>query len=300
MEPILEILSPAKINLGLSVLYKRLDGYHEISSIFLRLKWGDLLRIEQIPKNEFHLHSILELEGQSREDYLKVSEKGDFTKNILYKAWKKARELKNINGVKIQITKRIPTGAGLGGGSSNAATLLKFFFPDETGSPEFLKTLASLGADVPFFWKDSHQIVSGIGEVLEDIQIPKGYGILALPELVISTKEAFFSLKRDLQKEGDIKTWKKRGEIPSSFSNWGEFLEFVKTLKNDFEPYAIACYPELEKLKASMQELGLDYVSMTGTGSSFYGISRNSHLVGEIYPKLVEKFPKYRFIQFEF
>ncbi|MCX7999326.1 MAG: 4-(cytidine 5'-diphospho)-2-C-methyl-D-erythritol kinase, partial [Leptospiraceae bacterium] len=283
-----------------SVLYKRLDGYHEISSIFLRLKWGDLIRIEQIPKNEFHLYSILELEGQSREDYLKISEKGDITKNILYKAWTKAKEFKNINGVKIQITKRIPTGAGLGGGSSNAATLLKFFFPNETESPEFLKTLASLGADVPFFWKDSHQIVSGIGEVLEDIQIPKGYGILALPELVISTKEAFLSLKRDLQKEGGIKTWKTRGEIPKSFSQWEDFLEFIKTLENDFEPYAFVCYPELEKLKANMQELGLDYVSMTGTGSSFYGISNDSQFIGEIYPKLVEKFPKYRFVQFEF
>lgn len=301
MKRSIKILSPAKVNLGLNVLYKRRDGYHEINSIFLRLKWGDVLSIEHIPKDEFHLQSIVELTGKAKEDYLQVSEYGDIKKNILYRAWQKAQEIdNNIRGVKIQIIKKIPTGAGLGGGSSNAASLMKFFFPTQQATPDFLNILATLGADVPFFWKDSHQIVKGIGEVLEDIQVPSGFGILALPELVISTKEAFLNLKKDLQKEDSEKKWIQEREVPRSFQHWKEFLEFSKTLKNEFEPYAFACYPELKKLKESMQKLGLEYVSMTGTGSSFYGISQTYENVREIYPKLLEKFPTYRFVQFEF
>lgn len=295
----MEFLSPAKLNLGLKVLYKREDGYHEISSIFLRLQWGDTLNIESIPQDEFLLSSEVKLEGQSKEDYLKVSEKGDITKNILYKTWKKAKELGVSGGVRIHIIKRIPTGAGLGGGSSNAATLFKFLFPHEKSS-NLISILAKIGADVPFFWKDSHQIVSGIGDILEDIILPKGYGILVLPELVISTKEAFLSLKRDLQKIRHEKRWTKKGDFPKSFSSWEEFIRFSKNLSNDFEPYAFSCYSELRKLKNTLQELGFDYVSMTGTGSSFYGITEKFSFVKEIYPKLLEKFPKYRFVQFEF
>ncbi len=298
MELNLKILSPAKINLGLKVLQKREDGYHEISSIFLHLQWGDILTFQTLSKEEFHLSSQIELEGPSKEDYLKVSEKGDITKNILYKAWKKAKELGAQGGIKIHIIKRIPTGAGLGGGSSNAASLFKFLFPNQTNSNIF-SVLSSIGADVPFFWKGSHQIVRGIGEILEDIQLPKGYGVLALPELVISTKQAFLSLKRDLQKTRDEKTWI-REDFPKSFASWKEFIHFSKNLSNDFEPYAYSCYPELQKLKDGLQALGFDYVSMTGTGSSFYGIVEDFSFVQEIYPKLLEKFPNYRFVQFEF
>jgi len=293
-------LSPAKINLGLKVLYKRSDGYHEIDSIFLRLNWGDEISFEPLPEVKFVLHSEVNLDPRSKKDYLSVSEHGNIEKNILYKTWLKALDLGCKKGVKILLKKKIPTGAGLGGGSSNSAELFRFLFPNEIGSNSFLKELSEVGADVPFFWKQRHQRVRGIGEILEDIFIPRGWGVLALTGYIISTKDAFLSLKKTLHPPPPTELWIKRKETKNFFSTWEEFRDFFLDLKNDFEPYVLELYPELKVLRDYMEELGFDYVSMTGTGSSFYGLTSQQELAQDSVGKLSKKFPHHRFEIFRF
>jgi 4-diphosphocytidyl-2-C-methyl-D-erythritol kinase len=294
------MLSPAKVNLGLKILYKRTDGYHELESFFLRLDWGDEIYFEALKEERFELHSQLELDPKSKQDYLKVSETGDISKNILHKAWLKAREMGFQSGLKIHLKKRIPTGGGLGGGSSNAASLFRFAFPLAIGDQVFLNQLSKIGADVPFFWKSQHQYVRGIGEILEDVFFPRGFGVLALPGFVIPTKDAFFSLKKALHVPPIRESWKKRGEGLLRVETWKDFFSFIQDLKNDFEPFACSLYPDLGRLRKSMLDVGFAYVSMSGTGSSFYGLTDSQDLASEYCKFLKVKYPHYGFVVFGF
>ncbi|EMO76795.1 4-(cytidine-5'-pyrophospho)-2-C-methyl-D-erythritol kinase domain protein [Leptospira kirschneri str. 200801925] len=123
------MISPAKINLGLEIPFKRLDGFHEIRSVFLKISWGDDIEIEPASNGVFELFSNNEIILEKRKLYDHVSEIGDIKKNILYKTFIKARSLfPELPGVKIHITKRISPAGGLGGGSTNAASLLNFLF----------------------------------------------------------------------------------------------------------------------------------------------------------------------------
>lgn len=123
------MISPAKINLGLEIPFKRLDGFHEIRSVFLKISWGDDIEIEPASNGVFELFSNNEIILEKRKLYDQVSERGDIKNNILYKTFIKARSLfPELPGVKIHLTKRISPAGGLGGGSTNAASLLNFLF----------------------------------------------------------------------------------------------------------------------------------------------------------------------------
>ena len=204
------MLCPAKVNLGLKVLFKRPDHYHEIESIFLRINWGD--EIEFIPNDLgiVRLFSKNELNGVKHALFEEVSERGDFSRNILFKTFVKAKQIKpDLHGVDIRLTKRIPPGGGLGGGSTNAAYLLSYLFRDFPELQDSVREMSSsIGADVPFFLLPGHAHVSGIGEILRPISIASGKGILVIPPFSINTKDSYISLKKPLQSEwGQLDRW---------------------------------------------------------------------------------------------
>jgi 4-diphosphocytidyl-2-C-methyl-D-erythritol kinase len=296
------MLCPAKINLGLKVLYKRPDNYHEIESIFLKLNWGDDIEFASNDLGYARLISKNELVGVKRSLFEEVSERGDFTKNILYKAYEKAKQIKSdLQGVDIHLTKRIPPGGGLGGGSTNAASLLTYLFRDY---PELSllvqKMAATIGADIPFFLKTGHAHVSGIGEVLNNVSIAHGMGILAIPPFSINTKESYLSLKKPLQSEWGQKSWSLLDEDLSYALEQGDWSRLREKFENDFEKYAFSEFPELEALKQDFYKQGSSFVSMTGTGSCIYGFVQGIEQASIIQKWMTQNYPKHYFIQFSF
>jgi 4-diphosphocytidyl-2-C-methyl-D-erythritol kinase len=295
------LISPAKINLGLKILYKRQDGFHELQSIFLLIDWGDEIHIED--SEDFILQSELDPNLPRKEDFENVSERGDITKNILYKTYLKAKTLQpNIKGVKISLKKRIPTGGGLGGGSSNAAQLLKYFFQTKFSHPfnnEFYAISSTIGADVPFFLVGKSSIVGGIGEKMEIFELPQFFGILAIPPFGINTKEAFISLKKPLQESIGSNDWRYLSSDVKNPLLDGNLSKFHSLIANDFEPFATKVYPELSKLKKSMLEFGMDFVTMSGSGSCFYGLVTNEDKIPKIMEHLKSSFREFQFVSFK-
>ncbi|TGK40245.1 4-(cytidine 5'-diphospho)-2-C-methyl-D-erythritol kinase [Leptospira andrefontaineae] len=297
------MLSPAKINLGLEIPYKRPDGFHEIRSVFLRLNWGDDIQIEPITSGSFELVSNNQIILEKRRFYDEVSEKGDLSKNILFKTFSKIRaHYRELPGVRIHLTKKIPPAAGLGGGSTNAASLFSFYFglSPEFNSDHIFKLAAEIGADVPFFLSENHCLVSGKGEILKDIQVHPGQGILALTPQVLSTAEMYAGLKKPLQADPPSKRWislDKDVEFSLKEGNWAALRE---KLVNDFEPLAFQKFPQLGKLKESFLANGASYSSLTGSGSCIYGLVQGLEIREELLAKMQTEFPDLTFVSFNY
>jgi len=245
----------AKINLGLRITGKRQDGYHDIETLFYPVSFSDAL--------EFVISA-----DQNGKDILTTG--GINTgcrpeENIVYKAIVKLREKHEFPSLKIHLHKIIPAGAGLGGGSSDAAAVLKavvskFNLPVDR---EELKALAlELGSDCPFFIDSVPAFASGRGEILTPVNpVLKGYYILlANPGVGINTREAYQNCfpqipSTSLQQlpEYPVETWK-------------------KLIINDFEAFAFKKYPLINEIKNKMYDAGAVFSLMSGSGSSVYGI----------------------------
>ena len=294
------MISPAKINLGLNILHKRMDGYHELKSIFLILNWGDEIHFEEI--EGFKLSSEIDSSLPQLKEFISVSERGDLSKNILFKVYQASLNRNSPRkGVSIKLKKNIPTGGGLGGGSSNAAQALKFFFPEEQVpySNEFLEFASKIGADVPFFLNGKSSLVGGIGEKLEPFTLPSAYGTLVIPPFSIETKQAFLNLKKPLQETPGSNEWKYLSESILLPLQNGEWKSLCSLIVNDFEPFAFSIFPELESLKMSMYDSGLEFVSMSGTGSCFYGLCSIENKISESIQILKKSYGAYKFVPFK-
>ena len=272
-------LSVAKINLGLNVPSKRPDGYHEIRSIFIRTDFGDDFDFESFPlKNnevpEFQLVSINHLNPHKAPLFEAVSERGDLSKNIMTKAYIKVFPYLNDKiGLRVHLTKRIPPEGGIGGGSSNAGSLLRELFPLTSLNPIEKNQLAkSIGADVPFFLQDQNCFVSGIGDILEPIKIGKAYGILAIPRHSLSTKAMYEGLQKSLQNTLDSKIWKTLTEDVIRNLQVGDWKSLNGILENEFEKVAFQTHSDLKELKLGFLQNGAEYASLSGSGSCFYGL----------------------------
>ncbi|MCE9501794.1 MAG: 4-(cytidine 5'-diphospho)-2-C-methyl-D-erythritol kinase [Leptospira sp.] len=297
------MLSPAKINLGLKVLFKRPDGFHEINSIFLRINWGDDIRIEVTDTGKFELISSNELIEEKRSLYDDVSEKGDIRRNILFKTFEFSRTLiSDLPGVKIHIIKRIPPGGGLGGGSSNAAMLLNFLFHGTRFfmSDELTFLAAKIGADVPFFLNTGNAFVSGIGEKLSKIEVSGGLGILAIGPYSINTREAYISLKKPLQGDYDSKNWNLLDEDSIFALKTGNWKILSGNFENDFEEYAFRAFPRLELIKKGFLANGASFASMTGSGSCIYCLTSSLESHNDVFDRMVREFPDFKFVSFNF
>lgn len=187
---IIQRFCPAKINLFLHLVKQRADGYHDLQTAFILLDWGDTLQVEMTGPAPTRMNAHLQhiqlqaIDGVSRES------------NLIFKALQAyAQHIQRpIPALNITISKSIPMGAGLGGGSSNAASML-LVLNQLMGFPLSIDELshigASLGADVPVFVRQSHAWAEGIGDQLRPIQSEKMYFLLALPEVLVNTVQAF-------------------------------------------------------------------------------------------------------------
>jgi 4-diphosphocytidyl-2-C-methyl-D-erythritol kinase len=249
-----KVLSPAKINIGLRVLRKRPDGYHDIETIFHEVKLFDEIEVE--------ISDRIEFETDSSEVPL------DFENLCLRSARIFIESFGIHSGVRIFLKKVIPVGAGLGGGSSDAAGVLKALniLFETRADEDFLCELAGLiGSDVPFFIRGGTAYATGRGEVIEQLQVDFPYKIvLVYPNIKISTAWAYGNLKlRDHAEKRSLK------EIFIQYINSPENLRME--IENDFEELVFSHYPEVGKVKAKLYELGALFSLMSGSGSTVFG-----------------------------
>ncbi len=297
------MISKAKINFGLNVLHKRGDGFHDIESIFIKINFGDLLEFYPNTLNEIRLFSKNEIANSSFKEFEFVSERGNFKKNILYKTFEKSKNLLlEIPGVDVHITKKIPTGGGLGGGSSNSAALLNYLFYNTEFdlSDSVLELSKEIGADVPFFIYEENFHVSGLGDILSPISIASGLGVLVIPQISIPTNEAFKSFKKTLQEPWGVKTWNllnKESIFHLSKGNWSFFKD---KFSNDFEEFAFSSYPYLKELKEDLYKAGSEYASMSGSGSCFYGLVSDFDSCIKVQSFMQSKYVDHLVLQFSF
>ena len=248
------ILFPnAKINLGLRILKKRADGFHDIETLFLPIGLSDILEIAEFPEGQTEITITgIELEG-SGED------------NLVVKAWRIMNREHGVPPVKIHLHKIIPVGAGLGGGSADAAFMLKGLNKmfNSGCSPGTLEDYAAeIGSDCAFFIKNQPAIGTGRGEILETMEFdPGAYEILLVnPAIHIGSGEAYAGVVPGIPGN------RLKDLLSKSLVSWQQ------NIKNDFENSVFTKYPEIRDLKTKMLDLGAVYASMSGSGSSVYGL----------------------------
>ncbi len=256
-----EIEAPAKINLGLQVLNKRPDGYHEINTILHTIGLSD--EIEMEISDNISLITIPSL-GIAEND------------NLVFKAAKLLKERYKIkSGVQIILKKNIPMGAGLGGGSSDAASALlglAKLWQIEKNYDELHDLAAMLGSDVPFFLKKGTALASGRGGQLEYFDFVLPYWILLVnPGIHVSTAKAYQSLKRG---SGSGLPIDYKSALTGLAGNPGGNREYSirQILTNDFEGPVFARHQELAGIKKSLYDCGAVLALMSGSGSSVFGL----------------------------
>ena len=247
------IESYAKVNVGLQILNERPDGYHNINTVFQELDFYDTIELKKKDSG---------CEFRSNVNWLR----NDST-NLCVLAFKKFSDQYDIGGISINLVKQIPSGGGLGGGSSNAAAILKglcHLYSIEPIYENLSKIAFHLGADVPFFLKGGMQIASGIGEQLVEMNgIVNGVYLLIIPKFKINTKWAYKSMKKFLDRskvEVNFADLLKRDKTP------------FKLFENDFESIVIPAYPEIATIKEKLWSRRPKFVSLSGSGSTVYGI----------------------------
>ena len=237
----------AKINIGLNISSKRADGYHNLESIFYPIAWCDILEI--MPSKQLCFDSSgLSIPGQG---------------NLCLKAYELMKIHYGIAPVSMYLHKNIPIGSGLGGGSSDAAfTLMALNTIFELGleKDELKKMAAQLGADCPFFIDNTPSLANGIGELLfpVDLDLSNYHLLIIKPDIFVSSAEAFSNIVPQTP------SLSLKEEIKMPIEKW--------KLKNDFEESIFTQYPVLMEIKKSLIQAGALYTSMSGSGSSIYGL----------------------------
>ena len=250
------IFANAKINLGLQITGKRSDGYHLLESLFIPIPLNDIIEI-----------TINDELNQDEIQILGNVETGPTEDNLVLRAINKLRESHTIPPLQISLLKQIPSGAGMGGGSSDATHTLKAVreLCHLSISDSELEAIAlSLGADCPFFVSNTPRLVRGIGELFYPapaIDFSNYHIVVIKPNVQIATKEDFAGLKQiggqSLSVEEIIK---------QPISEW------QASLHNEFEDSLFPLHPELAQLKQLLYEQGAIYASMTGSGAALYGL----------------------------
>jgi 4-diphosphocytidyl-2-C-methyl-D-erythritol kinase len=245
----------AKINLGLWVLDKREDGYHNIESCFYPVPWKDML--EFVENDTFRFSSSgLDVPGNPKD-------------NLSVKAYFLLKENYSIPELQIHLHKQIPIGAGLGGGSSDASFMLKAlndYFDLGISMPELKDIAGILGADCPFFIENKPKLVSGTGNILVDMDLGLKGKVLSIiyPKIQSITSEAYQSLTP----QSRVHSLKNILSKPVN--------EWKKELSNDFEEYVYKNHPEIINIKNKLYQLGAEYASLSGSGSAIYAISADN------------------------
>ena len=247
----------AKINIGLRILGKRSDGYHDIETIFHQIDMYDEL--------SFDPAETIQLTTSS-------SEVPRDSKNLCFRAAELLREhTGQSKGVHIGLTKHIPVGGGLGGGSSDAATVL-VALNDLWGSGMNLRELESLaarlGSDVPFFVQGGTAVGTSRGEVLDHFELNLPYWILTVtPSIHVSTAWAYSNLKlRTETRDDTLRSW-----IEKSIANAATLRGHIG---NDFEDLVFGTYSKIQELKTRLDGAGAEFTQLSGSGSSVFALFR--------------------------
>lgn len=241
----------AKINLGLGVVSKRDDGFHNISSLLYPIPYYDIL--EFLPSNSYKLNSF----GLGSE----ILEKD----NLVTRAWILMHQNYGIPTLHIKLLKQIPIGSGLGGGSSDAAFFIKSvnqYFELNLSNDELHKIASQIGSDCPFFIQNKPLMVSEKGDLIKtvDFSLNDKFVVLVMPGINISSKEMYTKVIPSIP------------EIPI-FDILKQPIEtWPENLINDFEKSLFDFYPEMSETKSVLYQKGALYASLTGSGSAFYGI----------------------------
>ncbi|WP_428897587.1 4-diphosphocytidyl-2-C-methyl-D-erythritol kinase [Parelusimicrobium proximum] len=277
-----DLFSPAKVNLFLEVTGKRPDGYHDLATLFAKLNFGDDIKIALEPAGETSVEMSITgpLAGKLEAD----------NKNLVWRAVEKFSSEFNIPmHVKIVLDKRIPMGAGLGGGSSNAGTVLKFLAKSfDIPVDKVVPMAAKLGADVPLFlYDDTFMIGRGIGEKLTPVEanIEMPWVVVAYPNVHVSTKEIFSNFK--LARRGEILTsLSKLDRITKSFKEGQSLSEWGGLVFNRLEDCVFPLCKVVAELKGYFECLSVRYVLMSGSGSAVFALVSNRAAARDLAEKL--------------
>ena len=261
----------AKINLGLNIVSKREDGYHNLETVFYPIPLTDALEIKRMDEDfPSEVACDLKITGNAVDC--------DEQKNLVVRAYNMLAADYELPRIHTHLVKRIPSQAGLGGGSADAAYMIRLLderFRLNIGNPEMERYAAKLGADCAFFITadpedgDSACYAEGIGDVLMPVSVPnnnlngKYIVVVKRDDIAVSPKEAYAAINpkkpakccRDIVRQ-PIDTWKEE-------------------LINDFEAPIFALHPELAEIKQKLYSLGAAYAAMSGSGSAIFGIFKN-------------------------
>ena len=245
----------AKINLGLNITEKRPDGYHNLETIFYPIPLEDAL--EAYPRKEGPGSYSLSQSGLSIE--------GDTENNLVVKAYKLLDETYHLPPIDIYLYKHIPSGAGLGGGSADAAFMLKLLnrmYRLNLTDDQLEAYAARLGADCAFFVRNQPTYADGIGNIFSPVELSlAGWQLLLVkPNIFVSTRDAFARI-RPRHPERNL-----RDLINQPVESWKDYMI------NDFEESVFPQFPAIGDIKTELYHLGAVYASMSGSGSSVYGL----------------------------
>jgi len=242
----------AKINIGLNIINKRKDGFHNLETIFYPIDLSDILEfVESKSKERFNTTGIdIEIDDEH---------------NLVLKAYHLLKKDFNLPELEIHLHKSIPTGAGLGGGSSDASFMLKTLndhFELNINSNQLETYAQELGSDCPFFIKNKPVFAEGTGNIFSeiDLDLSKYYIAIIKPDIQIPTKLAFSNIKA----EKPLKSLKELIKLP--MLRWKDYI------KNDFEENIFKEFPKIKDIKDRMYNAGALYAQMSGSGSSVFGI----------------------------
>lgn len=249
------LLPNCKINIGLNIVSKRSDGYHNLETVFFPIPLRDNLEFKEIENEDVPYRLVsggVPIEGKPED-------------NLIVKVYLDMKAEFNLPALELSLYKNIPMGAGLGGGSSDAAAMMKGLneaYNLQLSAEDMEKRLAKFGADCPFFVRNKPAYATGIGDELTNcnISLKDKFIVLVKPDVFVSTKEAYAHVTPKLPAiplaeaiKLPIETWKEQ-------------------IVNDFEQSVFPFHPELPAIKQTLYDMGAVYASMSGSGSTMYGI----------------------------
>ena len=263
------LLPNCKINIGLNIVSKRSDGYHNLETVFFPIPLRDNLEFKEIENEDVPYRLVsggVPIEGKPED-------------NLIVKVYLDMKAEFNLPALELSLYKNIPMGAGLGGGSSDAAAMMKGLneaYNLQLSAEDMEKRLAKFGADCPFFVRNKPAYATGIGDELTNcnVSLKDKFIVLVKPDVFVSTKEAYAHVTPKLPAiplaeaiKLPIETWKEQ-------------------IVNDFEQSVFPFHPELPAIKQTLYDMGAVYTSMSGSGSTMYGIfNRPTPEANEVFDK---------------
>lgn len=254
----LETKAPAKINLCLRILGKRSDGFHDIFSVMQAVDLFDEISFDRTE----NIGITIDCDDPG-------VPLGD--DNLIARAYHLMKDRYSLTeGLRVELRKRIPTGSGLGGGSSDCATAIRAIdslFTLSLHESEMSEIGALLGSDVPFFFSSGSAVAEGRGEIIHNIEIkPDFFAVIVVPNVHISTRDTYSRLRLDLT-NGNI-----RGRFTINQDSLG-FSELMGLLGNDLEEVVVRDCPEVRRVRDDLAACGLENVSMSGSGSAVFALA---------------------------